>query len=71
MKKSQKKDLQTKTIEELRKILAEKRAESAKTRLERGAVKVKNTRLYTFKKREIATILAIIAEKEFEKSIKK
>lgn len=71
MKKSEKKDLRTKTIKELKKILIDKKKELVKLRLEREAAKVKNTRLYALKKREIATIMTILAEKEFEQSIQK
>jgi ribosomal protein L29 len=71
MKKTQKKDLRTKTIEELKKILKDKRLEFERVRLERGAAKAKNVRLFTLKKREMATILTIIAEKEFQKAMQK
>jgi ribosomal protein L29 len=71
MKKTEKKDLRTKTIEELRKILVDKRREFDKTRMEKGAAKIKNTHLLALKRREIATILTVIAEKEFERSIHK
>jgi len=71
MKKTEKKDLRTKSVEELKKILKEKTDELNKVRLEKEAGKIRNTKLSTIKRKEIATILTIIAEKKFQEKIEK
>ena len=64
MKKKNKKELFTKTIDELRKSLAEKRDELFLARQDLAQNKLKNVRSIFWKRKEIAQILTEIREKE-------
>lgn len=64
MKKSEIKQLSSKSKKELDKILRELREEIAKLVLERNAPKSKNTAVLGQKKKEIARILTFLCQKE-------
>ena len=64
MKKKNKKELFAKTIDELAKILLEKRNELFLTRQDLAQNKLKNVRSIFWKRKEIAQILTEIREKD-------
>ena len=64
MKTKNKKELFTKTIDELRKILSEKRDELFSARQDLAQNKLKNQRSIFWKRNEIAIILTVIREKD-------
>ena len=64
MKKKNKKELFTKTIDELRKSLAEKRDELFLARQDLAQNKLKNVKSIFWKRKEIAQILTAIREKD-------
>jgi len=64
VKTKNKKELFTKTIDELRKILSEKRDELFSARQDLAQNKLKNQRSIFWKRNEIAIILTVIREKD-------
>lgn len=64
MKRNEIKELHSKTIEELRGLLKEARAEEAKLRLELSTKKLKNTRQLFFQRKKIARLLTVVGQKE-------
>lgn len=66
MKTKNKKELSAKTIDELKKILSEKRDELFLARQDLSQNKLKNKRSIFWKRKEIAQILTEIREKEME-----
>lgn len=64
MKTKNKKELSAKTIDELRKSLAEKRDELFLARQDLAQNKLKNVRSIFWKRKEIAQILSKIREKD-------
>ncbi len=70
MKKKEKEELFTKTVQELRKMLEEKRNELFQLSQDLAAGKLKNTRSIFHKKKNISRILTILREKELSKNVK-
>lgn len=66
MKIKDKKDLFTKSATELTKKLKDTRDELFNLKLDLSQNKLKNTKLLTLKRKEIALILTALKEKEFE-----
>ena len=64
MKTKNKKELLAKTIDELRKILSEKREELFSARQDLAQNKLKNSRSIFWKRKEIAQILTEIRKKD-------
>ena len=64
MKKEAKKELRTKTVDELTKELLDLRAEIAKLSIEMTTGKVTNTNELKKKKKDIARILTYLGEKK-------
>lgn len=64
MKTKDFRDLKTKSIEELKKLAANKRLEAIKAKNEVAAGKEKNLKLSMNIRREVAKILTLIKEKE-------
>ncbi|MBI4078933.1 MAG: 50S ribosomal protein L29 [Candidatus Levybacteria bacterium] len=67
MKTKDKKDLHTKTVEELRAILKEAKAALSLIKLEKTQLMLKNTSSYARKRKEVAQIGTILREKELTK----
>jgi len=70
MKTKEKKELFTKTIQELKNLLKEKRNELFSLRQELAQKKLKNTKSVFWKRKEIARILTILKEKELSEDAK-
>jgi large subunit ribosomal protein L29 len=70
MKKKEKKEFFAKTIQELRKLLEEKKEELFQLSQELAQGKLKNTRSVFHKKKDIARILTILREKELLENVK-
>lgn len=66
MKSKVKKELHTKTIQELKQLLKETRDGLFKLKLEHARKKLKNTSLISEKRKEIAKIMTIIREGELK-----
>lgn len=66
MKTKEKKDLFNKTVPELKLLLKETRDSLFTFRMEHSKKKLKNTRSIFQKRKDIAKILTVIREKEFE-----
>lgn len=66
MKTKEKKDLFNKTIPELKLLLKEAKDSLFGFRMEHSKKKLKNTRSIFQKRKDIAKILTVIREKEFE-----
>lgn len=66
MKKEQKKELRSKTRDELIKELRDARAESAKLKVDIKTGKAENLNVYRRKKKDIARILTYLNEKKEE-----
>ena len=64
MKSRDIKELPTKSIEELHKMLAEAKKESSAAYLELAQFKAKNTKLGYNKRKEVAQILTVLRRKE-------
>jgi len=64
VKTKNKKELFAKTIDELKKILSEKRDELFSARQDLASNKLKNVRSIFWKRKEIAQILTVIREKD-------
>lgn len=69
MKKRELKDLQTKEVAELQKLLLEKKAEIGKLKLEMTTGKHKNVRVVKNARRDSAQIATILRQKEKEKGL--
>lgn len=66
MKSKAKKELHTKTIQELEQLLKETRDELFKLKLEHARKKLKNTSLISEKRKDMAKIMTIIKEGELK-----
>lgn len=66
MKIKEKKDLQQKSVNELRLLLKQVKEELFSLRLEKVQKKLKNTSSIFQKRKDIARILTILKEKEFK-----
>ncbi len=66
MKKTVKKDLATKSIDELMGLIAKENEEISRAKLYRKVKKVKNTREIFMKRKTVAVIKTIIREKELQ-----
>ncbi len=64
MKSKERKDLQTKTKEELQKLLSDGREALTHLQLEHSQGRLKNTRSIFWRRKEIARILSILNRKE-------
>lgn len=64
MKKKEKQELQTKTIEELKTLLKEAKNLLLTMRFDLSRNKLKNTRSLFLKRKEIARILTVLNQKE-------
>lgn len=71
MKTKDKKELFTKTIDELKNLLKETQNELFNLKLELSQGKLKNTKEAYFKRKKAATILTAIREKELALKIEK
>jgi len=71
MKKEQKKELRSKTIEELIKELRDMRAEVTKLKIDMKTGKVENTNTFYRKKKDIARVLTFLNQKFVAKTINK
>lgn len=71
MKKEQKKELRSKTIEELIKELRDMRAEVTKLKIDMKTGKVENTNTFYRKKKDIARVLTFLNQKFVAKEINK
>jgi len=69
MKRKDFNDIKGKTIQELGKIVAEKKTQAVKKKMESLAGKEKNLKVYRNSRREIAKILTLIREKEILEKI--
>ena len=69
MKRKDFNDIRGKTIQELGKMVAEKKVEAIKKKMESLAGKEKNLKVYRNSRREIAKILTLIREKEILEKI--
>ncbi|MDO8639725.1 MAG: 50S ribosomal protein L29 [bacterium] len=69
MKTKEKKELNSKSTEELKILLGAAEGELSLLKLENFRKKLKNTSSVTMKRKEIAKILTIIKQKELEKEI--
>ncbi|MBI2074391.1 MAG: 50S ribosomal protein L29 [Candidatus Levybacteria bacterium] len=67
MKTKVKKELHTKTIEELKSLVNQTREELSNLKLEKVRKKLKNTSSILQKRKDMARILTILNEKEAEK----
>jgi len=67
MKKKQKKELFSKTIPELSLLLKETREKLFSFKMDHTRKKLKNTRSIFMTRKEVARILTILKEKEFQK----
>ncbi|MDP3988510.1 MAG: 50S ribosomal protein L29 [Candidatus Levybacteria bacterium] len=67
MKTKVKKDLHAKTLKELQTELKEAREQLFSLKLDKAQNKLKNLRAVFTKRKDIARILSIIKEKEFQK----
>lgn len=67
MKKKDLKELQGKTIAELKAVFNEKKAELVKLKLNLVSKKIKNVHTFREKRKELARILTLIREKELIK----
>lgn len=63
MKTKDKKELYTKSIQELQNLLKEVKDELFRLKLEKEQNKLKNTRLIFLKRKDIARILTVISQK--------
>jgi len=70
MKKKDLKELRLKTRKELETLLNEAKVALVKLRMELATAKIKNTRIISRKKDEIAKILTLIGEKEEKEGTK-
>jgi ribosomal protein L29 len=68
MKTKDKRELHTKTEDELKTVLKTAREDLDKLKIENFQKKLKNTSSLNSKRKEIAQILTILKEKEFERS---
>ncbi len=66
MKLKIKKEIHNKTIEELKMMLKNAKDDLFKLSMDHAQKKLKNTKNLFWKKKEIAVILSILKEKEFE-----
>ena len=66
MPKNELKDFKSKTVPELKALLAEAQKGLSKIRLETATKKIKNVRLLFFQKKKIARLLTLIRVKELE-----
>lgn len=66
MKTNDKKDLRTKTVAEIRKLLSEAHVALRDLRLDHQQIKLTNTRSIFNKRQEIAVMSSILKEKEKE-----
>lgn len=66
MKKTVRKDLATKSIDELQSMLGKEKEEISKAKLYRRVKKVKNVRELFIKRKTVAVIKSIIREKELQ-----
>lgn len=66
MKIKEKKELENKSVEELRKLLAETAAQKNSVALQLSQYKAKNTRELFLKRKDIAQILTVLTMKEKE-----
>ncbi len=64
MKKKELKDLRTKDVADLRKMLAKKKKEVSGKRMDMAGAKEKNLKVVKNMRREIAQTLTVITEKE-------
>ncbi len=71
MKKEQKKELRSKTIEELINELRDMRAEVTKLKIDMKTGKVENTNTFYRKKKDIARVLTFLNQKFVAKTINK
>lgn len=71
MKKEQKKELRSKTIEELIRELRDMRAEVTKLKIDMKTGKVENTNTFYRKKKDIARVLTFLNQKFVAKTINK
>ncbi len=69
MKKEQKKELRTKTVDELIKELRDLRSEVAKLKIEMKTGKIEDTNAFYKKKKDIARVLTYLSEKREEAKI--
>lgn len=69
MKRKELTDLRSKTIEELKKLVTERRLETEKAKMAVSGGKEKNLKSFNNLKREVAKILTLIREKEIVESM--
>lgn len=69
MKKEQKKELRTKTVDELIKELRDLRSQVAKLKIEMKTGKIEDTNAFYKKKKDIARVLTYLSEKREEAKV--
>jgi ribosomal protein L29 len=71
MKTKDKKELHSKSLQELRKVVTDAKDAVVSLRLDKSQNKLKNTSSLSLKRKEIAQILTIIRMKELSENVKK
>lgn len=70
MKSKEKKDLHTKTINEIRKLLEQAKSDLFTMQMDKAKNKLKNTRAIFSKRKDIAIMFSILKEKELVEKMK-